>query len=272
MMARLLLSDDEWAQRVRREFIVDAVVQVNPDGFDLGTNGCNANGINLYWDFRPDEPETSPEAAHLWRWIEGHPPCLYVDFHAYVHQLHKDFRPYIRPLSDYAPSARPVVRAIDRRLIALCNGRQVRGRGTNLPTTLAAQITETFGTITYTKFHLHLNHGVPACRELGLEVFKTIVETARAYRPLTSKVAPRADRRSPAEYWLYWWEQSRTALRVRSLWRRVKYRLGVPNPTANDLLSVPPEQGLAPHWRRHLWSQRERVAPVITIGSKVGTL
>ena len=121
-----LLSDNVWSQQVRREFIIDVVVQVNPDGFDLGTNGCNANGINLYWDFRPDDPETCPEAAHLWRWIESHPPCLYMDFHAYVHQLHKDFRPYIRPLSDYAPSAWPVVRAIDRQLIGLCNGRSAR--------------------------------------------------------------------------------------------------------------------------------------------------
>ena len=270
---KLLLGGDAWAQMVRKEFIVDLVTQVNADGFDLGTNGCNARGINLYWDFRPDDGTSSPEAAYLWRWIEAHPPSLHIDFHAYVHYLHKDFRPYIRPLSDYARRARPVVRAIDRELIALCHGRQVRGRDTNLPTTLAAQITKTLGTITYTKFHLHLLHGIPACRQLGVEVFKTIVETARAYRPLPPKVIPPAsERRNLADSWLYWWEQSRTALRMRYLWKLVKQRLGVSKPPVNDLLSTLPESGLAAHWCRHLWSQRERVAPVITVGDKVGTL
>ena len=267
----LLLGDDAWAQEVRREFIVDVVPQVNPDGFVLGTNGCNAQGVNLYWDFRPDDESGSPEAFHLWQWIEAHPPSMYIDFHAYVYQLHKDFRPYIRPLSDYAHSARPVVQAIDRKLIALCHGRQVRGRGTNLPTTLAAQITKAFGSITYTKFHLHLQHGIPACQQLGVEVFQAIVGTARAYRPLAPKAVPPAGgQRTLADSWLHWWEQSRTASRMRYLGRLVKYRLGISQAPTNDLLSGLPESGLASHWRRHLWSQRGRVAPVITIDSGCG--
>ncbi len=269
----LLLSDERWSRDVLQGFILDVIVQVNPDGTELGTNGCNAQGINMYWDFRSHQPQTSPEATHLWNWIGAHPPHIYIDFHCYVYQLQKDFRPYIRPLSDYVRSARPVAHAIDRRLIELCNGRFVQGPITNIPTTLAAQITDAFGTITYTKFHLHLNHGVVACRQLGVEVFKIVAETANAYRPLAPRVIPDAGRwRSPADYWLYWWEQSQTASRMRSLWRRINHGLGMSNPSANDLLPVMPENGLATHWRQHLWSQRGRVAPVIAIGSKVGTL
>ena len=260
-----LLGDDAWAAQLRQEFIVDIVPQVNPDGYDLGTNASNANGINMYWDFRRDDMATSPEAVYLWRWIESHPPSLYIDFHAYVYQLHKGFRPYIRPKADYPRPARPVVRAIDKALIALCEGRSVVGSSTNDWRTLAAQMTAAFGTITYPKFHLHLNHGVSACRELGLDVFRVIVEGARAYRPLHPKTIGADRPRGLANQLLRWLEQGHLPLKARRGWRRLANFLGIQSPFSQDVSSAL-YSGLAPHWRKHFWSQREQVEPVIVIG------
>ncbi len=260
-----LLADDEWARAIRQNFSVDVVVQVNPDGFDLGYNACNANGINLYWDFRPDEADTSPEARHLWNWIAAHPPVLYLDFHAYVHQLHKDYRPYLRPLSDYAPALRPMVRRIDRALVKLCGGRFVQGANTSLASTLAAQMTAAFGTVTYPKFHVHFNHGVAACQQLGLDVFKIAVDTAREYQPLTPITRPKDPNLSGLpEKGLFWWEQSVTGDRIRRKWRELLALLGRPE-MAHSALYRPTEPGLRPHWRQHLWSQRAECDPVIAV-------
>ena len=262
-----LLGNSDWAQQTRRNFIVDLVPQVNVDGYDLGTNAANARGINMYWDFRPQEPESSPEAYHLWRWMESHPPSLYLDFHAYVYQLYKDFQPYIRPASDYPPAARPAVRAIDAALIDLCEGRSVHNRSTNDPQSPAAQITTAFGTITYPKFHLHLVHGVPACRKLGLDVFRAVVDGALPYRPLFPKTTGANWKPGATDHALGWLVQGDLPVRVHCNVNRVAVCLGWRKPVR---MSVPEaaQQGLACHWQDHKWSRRDVVDPVIVIGAK----
>jgi hypothetical protein len=259
-----LLGDEKWAAQLKHEFIIDIIPQVNPDGFDLGTNGSNANGINMYWDFRRDDMEASPEAVHLWRWIEKHPPSLYIDYHAYVHQLHKDFRPYIRPLAGYPRPARPAVKAINRAFIELCQGRYWTGGSTNDHRTLAAQMTASFGTITYPKFHMHFNHGVPACRQLGLDVFRVILENARPFRPLHPKTVGVSPANGIANNLLYWWEQGFWPSKARRGWRRLGGLLSL-EPSVQESVPLPAEPGLAQHWRKHLWSQRPQVDPVIVI-------
>lgn len=170
-----LISDDNFAQEIRKKFIVDIIPQMNPDGFVLGTSGCNANGINLYWDFRQDDLEKAPEAYYLWQWMLHNPPILYIDFHAYVHQPQKDYGPYIKPTFDYnSREVRRLVKSMDGKLIQLSHGRFVGGFLTNLPTTLAYKATKEFNTITYTKYHLHLKHGVKKSMEVGLNVFKEL--------------------------------------------------------------------------------------------------
>lgn len=260
-----LLGETDWAEQIRRNFVIDIIPQTNPDGFDLGTNGCNAHDINLYWDFRRHDLQTSPEAVHLWRWVEVHPPSLYIDFHAYVHQLYKDFRPYIRPTSDYPPLARPVVRAIDKALIALCEGRSVTDSSTSDPCTLAVQLTKEFGTITYPKFHLHLNHGVPACRQLGLDVFRTIITNALPFRPLYPKTVGADRKRRRTNHILRWWERGYLPMRARRAWRRLGNLTGL-RPSIRKAVFNSSQPGLAPYWLRHLWSQRGQVEPVIVIG------
>jgi len=180
-----LTGDSDWSKDIRRKYITDIITQANPDGTVLGTNGCNANGINLYWDFRPYDREQSPEAYYLWNWIENHPPIIYIDFHCYTVQIHKDYSPYIKPLFFYdSRKLRKIVKRIDTALISLSNGRYMGGYLTSIPNTLNVQITEKFSTIAYTKYHLHLKHGEDNCKALGLAVWKTILEIADEFRPL----------------------------------------------------------------------------------------
>ena len=256
-------GDAAWAHTLCRHYIIDVVPQVNPDGFDLGTNACNAHGVNLYWDFRVDDERISPEATALWRWIAMHPPALYVDFHAYVHQLHKNYRPYIRPKADYPSSARPVACAIDRALVGRCGGRAVLDTSTNDQRTLAAQMTAAFGTVTYPKFHLHLNHGVPAARELAIDVFRAVAETALPFRPLAPRTQPER-RLAAADGLLRWSEQGALPLRLRRAAARLATTIGA---RPRVVQAVPParREGLSDHWRQHLWSKRYQAQPVITI-------
>jgi len=170
-----LIGEDKFAKKIREKFIIDLIPQMNPDGFILGTNGCNANGINLYWDFRKEDHEKTPEAYYLWRWMLENPPILYIDFHCYVHQPYKDYKPYIKPYFDYNSSkVRRLVKKMNEELIKLSHGRSMKGYLTNLPTTLAYEATKEFNTITYTKYHLHLKHGVKKSKEIGLNVFKRL--------------------------------------------------------------------------------------------------
>lgn len=190
-----LLSDEPWARYARQRYIFDIITQLNPDGFILGTNGCNANGINPYWDFRLYDYQKSPETAYLWKWIEAHPPAIYLDFHCYVDNLKKDYQPYLKPISDYHhPVIRHIVSELDNRLLVLSQGRAMRGELTNLPSTLAYQITKKYDTITYTKYHLHLKYGIEHCRSLGVSVLKTIIEGIKPYKKIKDLQMERASK------------------------------------------------------------------------------
>lgn len=176
-----LLSDTPSARRIRKELLCDVVLQVNPDGFVHGTNGCNAHGVNMYWDFCRDDSDSSPEAVALWRWITLHPPLVYLDFHCYVHQVLKEVQPYIRPLTDYRSrrSRRLAARASEA-LIRMCDGRHITGGLTNGPATLAYQVTEAYDTVTFTKFHFHLKHGREAVRRTAVDVLERVTAAVRS--------------------------------------------------------------------------------------------
>lgn len=190
-----LLLDEPWEQDARQKYIFDIIPQLNPDGVVLGINGCNANGINPYWDFHPYDCKDSPETTYLWKWIEAHPPAIYLDFHCYVGNLKKDYQPYLKPISDYHhPVIRHIVSELDNKLLILSQERAIRGELTNLPSTLAYQITEKFDTITYTKYHLHLKHGIEHCRSLGVSVLKTIIEGIKPYKKIRDLQMERASK------------------------------------------------------------------------------
>ena len=259
-----LTSRSAWARDKRRQYVFDIVPQVNPDGFDLGANASNAHGVNMYWDFRRDDAVSSPEAVALWTWIRAHPPDLYIDYHAYVYQLEKDYRPYIRPASDYPAAARPAVRAMDRALIALCGGRGVRGAATSDPLSLAPQLTSHFGTITYPKFHMHLYHGVAACRTLGLDVARTLLDAAEPFRPLRGRTGRGAWRQAGHDRALTRLGQARTVVRTRNVLRRTLGRvIGRP---VREAVPAARGEGLPAHWLGHLWKDRKSAVPVFEFG------
>ena len=260
-----LSADTAWAAAMRRANVFDIVPQVNPDGFDLGANASNAHGVNLYWDFRRADDATSPEAVALWRWVEAHPPDLYIDYHAYVYQLEKDYRPYIRPASEYPRATRAAVRAMDRAIIALCGGRGVRGAATSDPQSLASQLTAHFGTITYPKFHLHLYHGLDACKRLGVEVTRTLLDAAEPYRPLRARTGRRAWTAGPAARIATTLNHAGPVVRIHNVLRRLRGRLaGRP---VFEGVRLSGAAGLPPHWSAHLWRNRLRpgTSPVWTM-------
>lgn len=86
-IAEWLLSRIAEARALRSRFTVCLVPVLNPDGNVGGHNGCNARGDDLYRAFgavgEGREPE-APEAACLWRWIQGHQPVLTLNFHTYT--------------------------------------------------------------------------------------------------------------------------------------------------------------------------------------------
>jgi len=181
-----LLKNNKWAKKMRNKYTFDIVTQLNPDGFILGTNGCNAKGINPYWDFRKNDYNKSPETSYLWKWIALNPPSIYIDFHCYVHNVDKDYKPYIKPIDVYNhPKIKKIVENINKKLIKLCNGRYISGKSTNLPSTLAYKITKKYNTITYTKFHLHLKHGIVKSRKLALLVIQKIIEVIEPYKSIS---------------------------------------------------------------------------------------
>lgn len=259
-----LVSDSVWAREMRRHYVFDIVPQVNPDGFDLGTNASNAYGVNLYWDFRRADASSSPEAVALWQWIVAHPPDLYVDYHAYVYQLQKDYRPYLRPVSEYPAAARPAVRALDRAFVARCEGRGVRGAATSDPLSLAPQLTAHFGTITYPKFHMHLYHGVDACRRLGLDVLRSLLAAAEPWRPLRARTGRTAWTPGRLDRLRTRAAQSRTVVRARNVLARLAAQAG--GRRVREAVAIERLPGLPAHWSGHFWRDRPRSTPVIRVG------
>jgi len=158
----------------RFNFVVIPVV--NPDGFRRGYNGCNARGINLYWDFQEGNKAEAPEAFHLWEYLRRIRPSIFIDFHAYTFQLHrKSASPYLKPIYFYrGREVQTLVRAVNEELKALHQGRYAAGDLTYAPSALPQKLTRELNTITYAKYHLHIGDGKEAFKSKAVEIVKAI--------------------------------------------------------------------------------------------------
>lgn len=178
----------------------------NPDGYALGTQGANAEGINFYWNFAREEPARCPEAVALWRLAETMAPRGYIDFHCYTFQLKKRPGPYIRPLLFYSGAAvRAAAQELYRRLAEDRQSASMTGFGTFAPHTLGAMLAQRFDTLALAKYHLHLAEGEQACRARGLSVFVTVAATLLAHN-LLGPASPGSLRwRAPVRAGLIYW-------------------------------------------------------------------
>jgi hypothetical protein len=151
---------------------------VNPDGFYHGFNGCNAKGVNLYWDFRENDKTETPESCCLWQYLIKIRPALYIDFHSYTFQLdRKKASPYIKPIYFYSgKKVKETIRLLNDKLIALHDGAFLTGPLTYAPSTLTYKLTRKFNTITYAKYHLHIAEGKEAFKNKATVIIQTVCD------------------------------------------------------------------------------------------------
>ena len=170
------------AADVREHVDLHLVPLMNPDGFVHGYNGCNAHQINFYWRFDTQNAERCPEAYHLWRYLEGVAPIVYFDWHGYTFQRGaKHAAPYIKPVVLHAGRVvRRLVRRVNQRVIRVAGGPPTTGFLTYAPSTLAAQVTSKFNTLTFAKYHLELRLGIAKNKQLAVDSLRAVVDTLSA--------------------------------------------------------------------------------------------
>ena len=156
------------------DFLIIPVV--NPDGFQAGFNGCNANGINFFWDFQNDNSEECPEAYYLWELLKQFPPNIYIDFHSYsIQGSNKTFGPYVKPSTLYTGSA--TKQSATKLAYSLQTIPGSVSQTMFAPSTLSYKITKEFNTITFAKYHLHQDMGENGMKDTAVLVLEKILES-----------------------------------------------------------------------------------------------
>lgn len=168
----------EEGQALRAAYDVVVAPVLNPDGYYHGTQAGNAAGINFYWDFRHRDEAHCPEAVALHRYAMELRPAVYFDFHAYTFQRRKHASPYCRPVSRYrGREVRAVVRSLNQALLdRVSRGKRMEGFVTYAPSTLGEKLTRELNTISYAKYHVHLQEGEAACREHAVAAVRVVCE------------------------------------------------------------------------------------------------
>ena len=158
-----------------KKFDVLIVPILNPDGFITGTNGCNTNGINFFWDFQHRNLEYCPEAYYFWELLKAYPPNIYIDFHCYSTQgKRKTFGPYLKPLLFYSGYlTRNAAQNLANSLQTIPGSKH---QTMFSPSSMPHKITQEFNTITFAKYHLHQAMGKQGMSDTALLVMQRIID------------------------------------------------------------------------------------------------
>jgi len=178
-----ILSDLYDAKKARQKYKFQIVPMINPDGFILGTSGCNANGINIFWDFLMDDTESSPESTAIWGWIKNNPPAISWDIHAYIYQTEKAARPYIPTIMKYPINLRRPAWKVYKSLKKICNNQAVTGK-TIENISFSNQMIKNFGTIVLPGYHYHLADGPAESKEFIINSLTTIINSLSKFSSL----------------------------------------------------------------------------------------
>ena len=175
-----MLTDDGEREELLKSVNITIIPIGNPDGFVHGFGGCNVNLRNVYWDFDINDRDEIPETYFAWKLMEKIKPDVYFDFHGYTFQGGSKFlSSYIKPLLFYSGRRRGFAENLNRRIIKRCGGKCIKGYSTFTPSTPGCRLTSKFDTITYAKFHFHIDDGIPALKELGRDLIKVTVDEIR---------------------------------------------------------------------------------------------
>ena len=157
----------------------------NPDGFANGYNGCNAAGVNFFWNFRNHDRVGCPEAFHLWKLIQLTRPVVYIDLHCYsVHGARKRPGPYLKPDRFYWGQA---TKSVSKELVSELS--RIAGTESKLvfsPSTLAYKLADEMNTVTFAKYHLHQDLGREGMKRLAVEVLTRVLDVLKRENHSTS--------------------------------------------------------------------------------------
>jgi len=184
-LIEFLLSDDPFAESVRKNWVVDVIPQTNPDGEALGTVMVNANGENPLFEFKQiaNGGTGSAEAVSLWNWASSHPPMVYLESHCYYQANSPAFRPYLfSPKLHRSEGRRAMAEEVAKRLLEISTGppMTVEVDDERFSKCFPYQLIEHFDTIAHF-YKLHMRERLEDNLKQAVRVFKTVVEVCEAF-------------------------------------------------------------------------------------------
>ena len=179
-LIEFLLSDDPFAEQVRKRWVVDVIPQTNPDGEALGTVMVNAQGENPLFEFKQaaNGGAGSAEAVSLWNWAKSHPPAVYLEYHSYYQANRPSFRPYLFSADLHRSEARKTMaEETAKRLLEISTGPPmiVEVGDERFSNCFPYQLIERFDTIAHF-YKLHMRESLEDNLKQAVRVFKTVVE------------------------------------------------------------------------------------------------
>ena len=176
--------EEPWKKDILERFSFSFIPILNPDGFANSMQGSNANSINFHWRFFGNTKEKCPEAYHIWEYCIKLKPVVFFDFHAFTFQNNRP-RPYIIPEGYYVTKkSRRIQKYFNANLLKLCGLNDCnysRNEVILAPNLLSSKLRDELGTLTVPKFHLHMNQGLDASKNMAIDSINIIIQGLRKF-------------------------------------------------------------------------------------------